>query len=308
MPRRTLGGWGAGALSLTMFLTACGSSSPDQPAGATVSSAAATVPVVASTNVYGDIARQIAGDRASVTSIISNPDADPHSYEANTRTQLALSKARVVIENGGGYDDFVDTMLKSAGNSAKVLNVVDISGKKATGGEELNEHVWYDFPAIEKLADQLAAALAEADPAGASTFTANAATFKQKVQQLEAKEASIKAAHTGAGAVVTEPVPLYMLQACGLENKTPEGFSEAIEEGTDVPANVLQETLDLFAHKEVKLLAYNEQTTGPETEKVRNAAKTNNIAVVAVTETLPDGKDYISWMSGNLSAIETALR
>jgi zinc/manganese transport system substrate-binding protein len=293
-----------------MFLAACGSSSSDQPGGAPSSSAgaAAAVPVVASTNVYGDIAKQIAGDRATVTSIISNPDADPHSYEANTRTQLELSKAKVVIENGGGYDDFVDTMLKSAGSSAKVLNVVDISGKKASGGGELNEHVWYDFPTIEKLADQLAAALAEADPVGASTFTANAGAFKQKVQQLEAKEASIKSAHTGAGVAITEPVPLYMLEACGLVNKTSGEFSAAIEEGTDVPAKVLQETLDLFAHKDVKLLAYNEQTTGAETEKVLNAAKANNIAVVAVTETLPGGKDYLSWMTGNLSAIETALR
>ncbi|WP_432970274.1 metal ABC transporter solute-binding protein, Zn/Mn family [Dactylosporangium sp. CA-233914] len=292
-------------MSLAMFLTACGSSSSGEPAAAPSGSA---VSVVASTNVYGDIVKQIAGDRASVTSIISNPDADPHSYEANTRTQLELSKAKVVIENGGGYDDFVDTMLKSAGGSPKVLNVVDISGKKAAGGEELNEHVWYDLPTVEKLADQLAAALGEADPAGAPTFTANATTFKQKVQQLQARETAIKAAHTGAGAAITEPVPLYMLEACGLVNKTPDEFSEAIEEGTDVPANVLQETLDLFAHKDVALLAYNAQTSGPETEKVLSAAKAAKVAVVPVTETLPEGKDYLTWMGDNLTAIETALK
>ncbi|MER7281985.1 zinc ABC transporter substrate-binding protein [Dactylosporangium sp. NPDC000244] len=295
-------------MSLAMFLTACGSSSSGEPAAAPSGSAGgAAVSVVASTNVYGDIVKQIAGDRASITSIISNPDADPHSYEANTRTQLELSKAKVVVENGGGYDDFVDTMLKSAGGSPKVLNVVDISGRKAEGGGELNEHVWYDFPTVQKLADQLAAALGEADPAGAATYTANAATFKQKVQQLQAREAAIKAAHTGAGVAVTEPVPLYLLEACGLVNKTPEEFSEAIEEGTDVPASVLQETIDLFAHKDVALLAYNEQTTGPETEKVLNAAKAANVAVVPVTETLPAGKDYLTWMDGNLTAIGTAL-
>jgi zinc/manganese transport system substrate-binding protein len=301
--------WGAGALSLTLLVSACGSSSSDEPAdGAASSAAAASVSVVASTNVYGDIVKQIAGDKVSITSIISNPDADPHSYEADTRNQLALSKADVVVENGGGYDDFVDTMLKSANNSkAKVLNVVDISGKTAAGGEELNEHVWYDFPTMQKLTDQLAAALSAADPAGASTFTANAATFKQKLQQLEATEASIKAARTGAGVAITEPVPLYLLEACGLQNKTPEEFSEAIEEGTDVPATVLQETLNLFNNKGVALLAYNEQTTGPETEKVLDAAKAKNVPVVPVTETLPDGKDYVTWMSGNLSAVQTAL-
>jgi zinc/manganese transport system substrate-binding protein len=266
------------------------------------------VDVVASTDVYGDIVAQIAGDKASITSIISDPEQDPHSYEASTQNQLALSKAAVVVENGGGYDDFVDTMLTSSGNqSATVLNVVKISGKAASGGGELNEHVWYDFPTVEKLAAQLVSALSKADPGDRSTFEANAATFTGKVRRLEGAEATIKAAYGGAGAAITEPVPLYMLDACGLVNKTPAEFSEAIEEGTGVPAKVLARTLDLFAGKQVEVLAYNEQTSGPETEKVLDAAKANDIAVVAVTETLPPGKDYLAWMSGNLTAIRSAV-
>jgi zinc/manganese transport system substrate-binding protein len=106
---------------------------------------------------------------------------------------------------------------------------------------------------------------------------------------------------------MTEPVPLYMLQACGLDNKTPSEFSEAIEEGTDVSPAVLKQAEDLFNDKQVKLLAYNEQTSGPETEAVLKAAKANDIAVVPVTETLPAGKDYLSWMQSNLAAIQTAL-
>lgn len=267
-----------------------------------------SIKVVASTNVYGDIAHQIAGEHAQITSIIDNPDADPHSYEANTQNQLALAHADIVIENGGGYDDFVDTMLKSAGNSTvTLLNAVDISGKTAAPGQELNEHVWYDFPTVARLVDKLESALAQRDPADQSSFAANAAAFKQKLSQLEATEASIKKAHGGDGVAITEPVPLYMLQACGLDNKTPEEFSEAIEEGTDVSPLVLKQTLDLFNDKKVVLLAYNEQTTGPETQQVLNAAKSNDIAVVPVTETLPTGKDYLSWMSGNLSAIQAAL-
>lgn len=289
-----------------MVLAACGgSSAADEGAPSTPT---AGVRVVASTNVYGDIVRQIAGDKVEVTSIISDPDQDPHSYEANTQTQLSLSKAKVVIENGGGYDDFMDTMLKSAGNtSAKVLNVVDISGHQAAAGGELNEHVWYDFPTVEKLAAQLASTLSEVDSANSSTYAANAAAFTGKVKELEATEASIKSGHDGAGAAITEPVPVYLLTACGLVNKTPGAFSEAIEEGTDVPAAVLQETLTLFSAKQVKLLAYNEQTSGPETEKVLAAAKANGIAVVPVTETLPDGKDYLGWMTANLDAIRSAL-
>jgi zinc/manganese transport system substrate-binding protein len=293
-----------GVVAAMVLLTACGSNAADDAATSTPQG----VEVVASTNVYGDIVRQIAGDKAAVTSIISDPDQDPHSYEANTQTQLSLSKAKVVIENGGGYDDFMDKMLKSSGNTAaKVLNVVDLSGRKAPADGELNEHVWYDFPSMEKLATQLAATLSEVDSANSSTYQANAAAFTEKVKQLETVEASVKTAHNGVGAAITEPVPVYLLTASGLVNKTPGEFSEAIEEGTDVPAAVLQETLALFTKKQVKLLAYNEQTSGPETEKVLAAAKANNIAVVPVTETLPAGKDYLTWMTANLDAIRSAL-
>jgi zinc/manganese transport system substrate-binding protein len=302
-------------MSLALLLTACSSSaasnngSGTSPSGTgSAGASSSSVSVVASTDVWGDVVKQIAGDKVKITSIITDPSADPHSYEANTQTQLELSKANVIIENGGGYDDFVDTMLKSAKNSkAKLLNAVDISGKTAPTGGSLNEHVWYDFPTVAKVTDSITSALSAADSADASTFSTNAASFKQKLQQMESTEASIKQAHSGAGVTITEPVPLYMLEACGLVNKTPEKFSEAIEQGTDVSPLVLNQVLDLFKSKQVKLLAYNEQTTGPETQKVLDGAKANKIAVVPVTETVPAGKDYLSWMSSNLSAIQSAL-
>ena len=132
--------------------------------------------VVASTNVYGDIVKQIAGDKVEVTSIISDPAQDPHSYEANATTQLALSKADLVIENGGGYDDFVDTMLKTASNgSVRVINAVELSGKQAPAGGELNEHVWYDFPSVAKVATAITGALSASAPADAALFERNAA-------------------------------------------------------------------------------------------------------------------------------------
>src|SRR3990170_6823756 len=130
-----------------ILLAGCGSSS-DSGSGTDASqspAAASAIPVVASTNVYGDIVEQIGGGKVKVTSVISDPDQDPHSYEANTQNQLALSKAKVVVENGGGYDDFIDRMLKSSDNSsAEVINAVKVSGKTAPAGGELNEHVWYD--------------------------------------------------------------------------------------------------------------------------------------------------------------------
>ena len=308
--------WGSLAVTAVaglMLLGACGSSDDNSSGSADKSSGGGkTVTVVASTDVWGDVVKQVAGDLAGstvkITSIITDPDADPHSYEANTQNQLALSKADLVVENGGGYDDFVDTMLKSAKNDdVTLLNAVDISGHKAPAGGELNEHVWYDFPTVEKIADQVSDALSKVDPDDADTYAANAKTFNGKVDALEQVEAAVKKAHAGEGAAITEPVPLYLLEACGLVDKTPEDFSEAIEEGTDVSAGVLKQTLDLFSKHQVKVLAYNEQTSGPETEKVLKAAKAANVAVVPVTETLPEGKDYLTWMQDNVTGIQSAL-
>ncbi|MGX1563873.1 metal ABC transporter solute-binding protein, Zn/Mn family [Streptomyces sp. NPDC055506] len=286
------------------LLAGCGSSS-DSTGG---KSTPARVAVVASTDVYGDIVRRVGGDRVDVTSIISDPDQDPHSYEADPQNQLALSKAEVVVENGGGYDDFVGRMLKGGHNdSAQVIDAVKVSGKTAPKGGELNEHVWYDFPTVARVADRVATALATADPSDAAAFKKNATAFKAGLAPLEAKEARIKKEHGGEGVAITEPVPLYMTEASGLVNRTPAEFSEAIEEGDDVSPRILRENLALFSGRKVEALVYNEQTTGPQTEKTEAAAKAAGIPVVPVTETLPKGTDYLGWMTANVDALAGAL-
>jgi zinc/manganese transport system substrate-binding protein len=265
--------------------------------------------VVASTDVYGDLVKQVGGDAVEVTSIIDDPTQDPHEYTANARTQLALSKAQLVVENGGGYDDFVDTMLSATTAKPRVVNVADVSGYDQDPAEgEFNEHLWYDVPTMVKLTDQLQQDLSTLAPDQASTFQANAAALTGRLQGLEKTEATLAEKHRGTGVAITEPVPLYLLDASGLVDKTPEAFSEAVEEGTDVPAAVLQQTLALFSGKQVGLLAYNEQTTGPQTEAVLAAAKQNGVPVVGMTETLPDGKDYVGWMQANLDAVGSALQ
>ena len=305
-------GWSVlGATMVAFVLAGCGGSGGSgqaiSGAGTSGTQSGAVIRIVASTNVYGDVARRIAGGSAEVTSLISDPAQDPHGFEASPQALVALSKADIVIENGGGYDDFVDNLRKTAGNDPTVLNVVDLSGFAAQQGDELNEHVWYDFPTMAKFVDELATALGKADPSGASGFTANATAFKGDLTRMQGEEAKIKAAHGGAGVAITEPVPLYLLTAAGLVNKTPAEFSEAIEEDTDVPPVVLQETLKLFSDRQVALLTYNEQTAGAQTDAVLQAARSNNIPVVGVTETLPAGKDYVSWMNGNLTALAAAL-
>jgi len=293
------------ALSVTVLgLTACSSASGAEDASGSAA-AGAPIAVVTSTNVWGDIVKQVGGNEVAVTSVISDPAADPHSYEANAQTQLALAKAQLVVENGGGYDDFMINMLSSS--NAKVLDAVEISGKTAAAGGELNEHVWYDFPTVDRIAGQVATELGVIDPANAATFSANAAAFSTKAAGLTAKLDAIRAAHAGAPIAITEPVPLYLTEAAGLVNKTPAEFSEAIEAGTDVPPTVLQDTLALFTGKQVNAFVYNEQTASPETEQLLAAAKDNSIPAVGVSETLPTGKDYVSWMDSNITALAAAL-
>ncbi|WP_420120327.1 metal ABC transporter solute-binding protein, Zn/Mn family [Nakamurella sp.] len=298
-----------GAVALTLAACSGGGSGAGGTTAAASGSAGAgggTVKVVAATNVWGDVVEQIGGDHVEVTSIITDPSADPHSFQSSPRNQLALSSAQLIVQNGGGYDDFMQTMISSAGSQAPVVTAVDASGVTPQDGE-LNEHVWYDLPGTIKVADAIAAQLATIDPANASTYRANSATFDTAVNGLITQAQAINAAHDGAPVAITEPVPVYLLESAGLSNVTPAEFSEAIENETDVPAAVMNQTLALFADKQVKLLAYNEQTTGPQTEQVLEAAKTNGIPTVPVTETLPDGQDYLSWMKSNIQALSQAL-
>ena len=296
MRTRVVGILAAAAVSLS---GCSGSSKAGDPA-----SPADTVRVVASTDVYGDIAKTIGGDAVTVTSVIDDPAKDPHSYEADAQTQLALTKAQVVIENGGGYDEFMDTMLKSARQQPTLINVTELSGYNTQPADgEFNEHLWYDFPTVAKLATQLGTAFSAAAPSHSGTIAANVTAFQRKLQSLEKQEATAKAGKAATGVAITEPVPLYLLTACGFENRTPPEFSEAIEEDTDVAPGVLKQTLDLFDTHRVELLVYNDQTGGPQTEAVLAAAQKNNVPAVPVAETLPTGKTYLSWMSENVAAI-----
>jgi zinc/manganese transport system substrate-binding protein len=293
---------------VALSVTACSGTSAAPAADGGSTAAGTPIAVVASTDVYGDIVKAIGGDAVAVTSVIDTPDKDPHEYEADAQTQLALSKAQLVVKNGGGYDDFVDTMLAAGTGKPTVVDVVAVSGYDTEPAEgEFNEHLWYDFPTMAKLATRLSSDLAAARPDQAATFQAGAAAFTEELEKLEQGEADIKAEHGGAGVAVTEPVPLYLLEAAGLVNKTPEEFSEAIEEDTDVPPAVLQQTVGLFTDGQVALLAYNAQTGGPQTDTVLKAAEQNDVPVVPVTETLPEGETYLTWMQKNVDAVAAGV-
>jgi zinc/manganese transport system substrate-binding protein len=280
-------------------LTGCAPQAPSHDSG--------RIAVVASTSVYGDIAGAIGGDAVKVTSLLSDPAQDPHSFEAGARAQLALSEADVVIENGGGYDGFVDTLLAGSHSAAAtVVNAVDVSGMDHSGSS-FNEHVWYDFPSMAHLAQRLTRVFSERDPSHQAAFSANGAAFLQALGDLKQEAAAVADAYAGTGVAITEPVPLYLLTACGLVNRTPVAFSRAIEDGTGVPPALMHSMLGLFSRGRVRLLVYNEQTSGPETASLRAAAKAAGIPAVPVTETLPADRSYLEWMADNISAVKEAL-
>lgn len=312
----------AALAGLGLMLTAC------SPQPEVSSEDGAAINVVASTNVYGDIAKAIGGEKVSVTAIITKTSQDPHSYEATAQDRLAVSKADLVIENGGGYDEFLHTLAEDGSiDAGNVLNAVELSGlahpeEEASGGAsaespaaddhghehgELNEHVWYNLAAMGQLADSVAAKLGELEPASATTFESNAASFKSGLEDLAGKLEGMKAGAAGAQVAVTEPVPVYLLEDAGLENATPEDYTAAIEEGSDVPPAVLKAATDLVSSKSVRFLAYNGQTEGPQTEALKKAAEAAGVPVVDFSETLPEGKTYLQWMTDNVNNVSKVL-
>lgn len=316
----------AGALALT----GCTGNS-DSPAGG---GGEGKLDVVASTNVYGNILETVGGDNVSVTAVINRPSQDPHSYEATARDKLAVSEADLVVLNGGGYDTFMEQLVADSGiDSADVLNAVEISGLEehndeaaghddgdADAGHEedhdhgghshgsFNEHVWYSPAAMGLLAEAAAERLSTLDPDNAEGYRDNAATFNSGVEDLLAELDADKAVAGNREVAVTEPVPEYLFEAAGLHNVTPADFTSAVEEGADVPPAVLKEMQDLLRSGDIAFLAYNTQTSTSQTEAVRETAEDAGVPVLDFSETLPDGKDYLSWMGANVAAIDDVLR
>jgi zinc/manganese transport system substrate-binding protein len=284
--------------------------------------------VVASTNVYGQIAEEIGGDLVDVTAIVTSAAQDPHSFEATAKDQLTVSKADAIIESGGGYDAFIDALIESSGSAAPVITAVEFSddrpggdGHDDTAGEDaagddghdhahvegFNEHVWYDPHTMERVAEAIADEFAALRPDEAETFQVNAEAFAAQIADLEGSLAEIDAAHAGQKVFVTEPVPVYLILAAGLENATPEAFSEAVEEGQDVPPATLLESLNLVRAGGVGVVITNEQTGGAETNQIIDEADGLGIPIIAFSETLPEGQTYLSWMQANIEALGGAL-
>ncbi|MGI8414691.1 MAG: metal ABC transporter solute-binding protein, Zn/Mn family [Nakamurella sp.] len=295
-----------------LLLTGCGSSSSgasNRDAGNRDAGDGSTVSVVATTNVYAAVATAIAGKDARVTAILSDPSADPHSFEVSAQDQVTIAKAQLVIANGGGYDDFANTMVEAANPKPELIDVVQLSGlDQHPKSGEFNEHVFYNLDTITTLGTALAGKLGALDPADKQTFTANAAAFAGKLAALKKRAIAIGTAHPGLKAIVTEPVADYLLQTAGISDVTPTGFSQAVEEENDpAPADVAQVD-QLLASKSIAVLVFNSQTSGAVTEDVKKTAQADGVPVLPVTETLPAGvTDYPTWMGDTITALGKVL-
>jgi zinc/manganese transport system substrate-binding protein len=266
-------------------------------------SVASKLTIVAAENFYGDVAGQLAGPGAVVSSVLSNPDQDPHLFEASPSVARSLSVARVVIYNGADYDPWMATLLRAAkAPERRVIVVAGLVGKKA--GD--NPHLWYDPANMAVAGRALVAAFIAADPAGRAGYEQRLAAFSEGLKPLQAKIAAMRARYAGMAVTATEPVFGYMAAALGLVMRN-ERFQTAVMNGTEPRASdVAAFEGDLRTHR-VRVFLYNSQATGPAATRLLDIAKASGVPVVGVTETEPAGLTYQGWMLGELEALDAAL-
>ena len=260
--------------------------------------------MVAAENFYGDVAQQIGGKHVSVTSILSDPNVDPHEYESNVQNAIAVTNAYLVIENGDGYDTWMEKLLSASPNPNRiVVTAADIVRHKLPD----NEHYWYSPDNMQDVAQAITASLKKLDPADQADFDANLAIFKQSLDVIRQSLSAIDAKYKGTPVALTETIFLYQTELMGLNMMTPFEFQKAVAEGNDPPADTVAAFNDQLSQKQVKVLIYNVQTVTPVTTNLENEAKQMNIPIVPVSETMPSGKTYQQWMLYQLTNLQQAL-
>jgi zinc/manganese transport system substrate-binding protein len=289
-------------VGVALLASACSSSSAS---GSSDSSSSAIVAVGAE-NEYANVIQQVGGKYVQASAIMSNPNTDPHTFEASASVAREVSAAQLVVQNGVGYDTFMTTIENAAPSSSrKVIVVQDLLGLP-TGTP--NPHLWYNPSTMPAVANAIAADLAALQPAHASYFKANAAAFIGSLTAWDNAIAAFKATYPDTPVATTEPVADYMLQAAGADNLTPWAFQADIMNGTDPSAQDVAIERSLFTQHKVKAFLYNQQVTDSLTESFITLAHANGIPVVGVYETMPvPGYDYQSWMLAEVQDLQKAV-
>lgn len=263
----------------------------------------AKIPVVAAENFYGDVVQQLGGEHVDVTSILSNPDQDPHLFEASPKTARALQHASLVVYNGADYDPWMAKLLAASTGTKRVTIVAaDLTGKK--GGD--NPHLWYDPATMPKVARAVTEALVAADPAHKSAYDANLAKFLDSLKPIDARVADLHSRYAGVPVTATEPVFGYMSDAVGLSMRNLR-FQLATMNDTEASAADIAAFERDLRERRVRVLIYNSQATEALTKRMLKLAQQSKVPAMSVTETEPAGKTYQTWMLTQLDALSAAL-
>jgi zinc/manganese transport system substrate-binding protein len=303
---RTRSGALAAVLPLAAALLASACSSSSAASGQTAAVSGGTIAAIGAENEYANVIQQVGGKYVQVTAIMSNPNTDPHTFEASPAVAREISSAQLIVQNGLGYDTWANAIENAAPNGSR--KVIDVQQLLGLPDSTPNPHLWYDPGTMPKVASAIAAGLAAIQPAHAAYFKANAAAFTASLTAWTQAIARFRAAYPGTPVATTEPVADYMLQAAGADNLTPWTFQADIMNGTDPSPQDVAAERALFTEHRVKAFLYNQQVTDSLTDSFIGLAKANGIPVVGVYETMPSpGYDYQSWMTAEVTALGKAV-
>lgn len=290
---------GSALLTAGGLISGCGSAAGQV-------STAKLVYAVGAENEYSNVIQQIGGRYVKATGIMSNPTTDPHTYEASTADASLVSKATLVVQNGVGYDSFMNHLEAASPNSHRTVITVGLA--LGYGATTKNPHLWYNPKTMPKVAQLIGKALSKKIPSERAYFEHRVTVFDKALKSYDTALAQLKSAYAGAGVAVTEPVADYLLQAAGMKIKTPWTFQAAIMNGTDPSPQDVQIEDNLLKKNRVKVLVYNHQAVDSTTDALLSIARTHHIPVVGVYETMPLHYSYQQWMTAEVHAVLKALK
>ncbi len=261
------------------------------------------IAVVAAENFYGDIVRQIGGDRIVVASVINNPSQDPHLFEITPAVVRQIAEAKIVVLNGANYDAWAEKLLSAAPRSDRtVINAAQLTGRKV--GD--NPHLWYDPLTMPAVATAIAAALSRLDGAHAPDYETRLHATLEALERVTSRVAQLKAKHAGTAVTATEPVFGPMTAALGLTMRN-ERFQLAMMNDTEPSARDVAAFERDLKERKVKVLIYNSQVSEKLTERLRDIAEKAKVPVVGITETMPSNLSFQDWVLGELDVLDKAL-
>jgi len=292
----------AGAVAaLALAAAGCGSS-----AKALDAQTATVVSAIGAENEYANVLGQIGGRYVHVSSILNNPNTDPHTFESSASVAQQVSAAQLIVQNGVGYDTWINK-IESASPDPK-RKVIVVQHLLGLPDSTPNPHLWYDPATMPTVAKAMAADLSALQPAHAAYFQANLAAFDRSLTPWLDAIARFKAAYPNAAVATTEPVADYLLTAMGANNLTPFSFQADIMNGVDPPPQDIALENGFFTQHKVKAFVYNQQVVSALTTSVRQTALKAGVPVVGVYETMPTpGYDYQTWMLAEVNAIQKAV-